>query len=332
MDSSRVCRADGLIIGTLRLQLKEPASQYVLPPNDLAYCGSGTYPVNGRLGRQLTCTYDDALSAVFPEVEESSTFLTTRLSTEHQGLPPNCSTPATLECTYDTYQRVDTYLAQPELFTLLIDHSVSSPELDISANSFSMDGRLTYPGDDTGASGNGKSFDPCWVYGALFNPAKPCVTTGPGGIRVGQKDTFDIVPIGSLLAAGGVTSLDTVVGGNHPNETRRDAGGIYVVNIDYDNYYSYFPSNIRYAYSVSQVVGVQFKAEEVAPAPGASLPNRTIFDRHGTRLLFSQGGRIGAFRATALLTQLVSSIGLIAVSAAIGKCLVLCGCFSRALL
>lgn len=278
----------------------------------------------GRLGRQLTCTYEDALSAVFPEVEETSTFLTTRLSTEYQALPAGCANPSTLNCTYDMWLREDTYIAQPELFTLLIDHSVSSPELDISANSFSMTGRLSTPDDEAGASSDGKAFDPCWVYSNLFNPARPCVTTGPGGVRVGAANSFDIIPLGSLLAAGGVTTLDSPVGGNHPNDTRRYGGGIYVINIEYNNYYTYFPSNIRYSYSVKSVQGVEFKAEEVAPAPGASQPNRTIFDRHGTRLLFSQGGRIGSFRASALLVQLVSSIGLLAVSAAIGKFFIDC--------
>jgi hypothetical protein len=95
---------------------------------------------------------------------------------------------------------------------------------------------------------------------------------------------------------------------------------VLLVSIQYDNYFSYFPSNIRYAYSVQQVRGVDFKVEEVYPAPGASLPTRTIFYRHGVRMLFSQSGRLGAFRAAALLTQLVSSIGLLAVSAAIGTC------------
>lgn len=313
-----MCRADGEIVGTLRLQLKEPDSSYVLPPSALKYCGSGRYPAGGRLGQQLTCTYDDALSAVFPEVEQTSTFLTTRLSREDQELPDGCDNPSTLNCTYETKQRLDTYLAQPELFTLLIDHSVSAPALDISSNSFSMTGRLSEPGDEEGASGNGKAFDPCWAYSNLFDPPRPCPSSGPGTVQVGKTDSYDIVPLGSLLASGGVTTLDSIVGGTHPNDTKRFGGGIYVVSIEYDNYFTYFPSEIRYSYSVKPVLGVEFKAEEVAPAPGASLPNRTIFDRHGIRLLFSQGGRIGAFRATALLTQLVSSIGLLAVSAAIG--------------
>ena len=311
-------RADGELVGTLRLQLQAPAAEYRRTPEQLPYCGHGEYFSDGGWHPQYPCKYDDALEAVFPSVETNALFLTTRQEDIQQNLPPGCPSPDSLDCSYVTNATETSYLAQPALFTLLIDHSVSAPSIDISDSAFHMDGRIAPPGTAGSAANDGDeaSLSPCEAYSVFLDPPAACDTDV---IHVGVKDTFDIVPLGSLMIAAGVRSLDANLtdAGSHAGEARRNSGSVFVVTINYDNYVTYFPSVIKYAYSVSAVKATEFKALETLPAPGASKTWRHIINRHGLRFIFLQSGRLGVFSLPALLVQLVSSFGLIAVSSAI---------------
>lgn len=82
--------------------------------------------------------------------------------------------------------------------------------------------------------------DPCKPYNKVHRICPPFVNLGASGQR-------DIIPIATLLEAAGVNSLDEVAGTTEDlaTETKRFAGVILLVRIDYDNYYTYHPENIR---------------------------------------------------------------------------------------
>ena len=69
----------------------------------------------------------------------------------------------------------------------------------------------------------------------------------PNFIQIGEAGENDIFPIASLLEAAGVDSLDVPAGnlGEIQNETFRYSGLVILVELDYDNYYTYNPNNVR---------------------------------------------------------------------------------------
>ena len=115
---------------------------------------------------------------------------------------------------------------------------------------------------------------------------KPC----PPYIHERFTSVNDIVPIATLLRAAGISSLDEPSGPANPDESQRYAGVVLVLSIAYSNYVSYNASRVVYSYTVTAVPNTEFKTEQVIPAPGSDLPNRTIVDRHGVRIFVVQSG------------------------------------------
>lgn len=87
---------------------------------------------------------------------------------------------------------------------------------------------------------HGNEVDPCKPYERI---GKKC----PEYIRVGVPNTYDIVPVATLLEAAGIDSLDSAGGdlGKIQTETHRYAGIVLLLEVNYDNYFTYNPSNIR---------------------------------------------------------------------------------------
>lgn len=87
---------------------------------------------------------------------------------------------------------------------------------------------------------NGNQVDPCQPY---KRRGKTC----PDYIRVGRQEEYDIMPMVSLLEAAGIDSLDAAAGdvGVIQTETLRVSGIVLLVEVTYDNYFTYNPDNVR---------------------------------------------------------------------------------------
>ena len=87
----------------------------------------------------------------------------------------------------------------------------------------------------------GNDVDVCEAYHRI---GKEC----PSNIRFGEKDVYDIVSVATLLSAAGIDSLDSAGGdvGSIQRQTHRYAGLVLLLDIHYDNYFTYDPTNVRY--------------------------------------------------------------------------------------
>lgn len=302
-------RKTGDVVGTVRLQLQAPADEYYR--SDRPYCGDGgTFPAaGGRPAGRHPCVFWDQYDAVFPPVEATATFLTTRFSRSVYTRPANCTVLSDPACRYGPAEnKTAFFVSDPTFFTLFIDHTMNAPSLDVSRSAVDMDGVLA-----SGAGRSGRSVDPCAAYeGWGF--------TCPPFISVGDPGKTDILPLAALLQAAGTNLSDFVSSDSSSslyNETKRYAGVVLLVSIEYDNFFSYDPDAVRYTYAVSEVANTEFKAQQVIPEPGEDTQRRVLLDRHGVRVLVQQTGTIGKFDFSTLLVQLVSSLGLLAVATAL---------------
>jgi len=237
------------VVGSARLQLRPPAPPYTREPGALGYCGGA-----------LECRYLDQYDVAAPWLEPAATFAATRITETSYTLNASaaCANQTLPGCVYAAVpgSAFAYYIANLEMFTLLLDHTLSAASVGVGA---------------------------------------------------------DILPLRSLLRAAGVASLDTVV--PSLNETRRYAGAVLVVTIEYSNLWfdtnSWSERDLSYVYSVRAVDDAEFKAEEsVATGPGARL----VRDRHGLRVLVKQSGTVGTFDFATLLISLTSGLGLLAVT------------------
>ena len=319
-----------------RLQLQRPSADYRWPDTQAPYCaGPGTpdraapwprvasyyaYPqpglyeytgpgAQGVLTARLPCLFFDENFAVPNPLEANALFLTTRFTTLRQeASPANCTAEQYTFCSFNTTSSVYALVADAEMFTLLIDHSMAVPSLGISRTASQMAGNIQ------GYSGQDDYADPCAPYVAYRAGCPSFVAVGVSGLR-------DIVPLKSLLNAAGISSLDQVAGTDPTlsNETLRYSGLVLLVEIFYSNQFvdtgSYNTSDIRYTYRVATVRNSEFKAQGAVTAdnivPSAA---REIFDRHGVRIVVSYTANVGGLDLQTLLVNLTVSLGLLSVA------------------
>lgn len=232
---------------------------------------AGSYLLNagGVLAPQQSCLYLDALLAVNDPLEDGAIFLPTRITTLNQVITPaaSCAGLAHSYCAWNTTSSSVVYMADPEFFTLLIDHSFSST-VGIDRSSAQMSGAIL--------GTNGKPLNPCDAYA---NFTAGCASN----ITVGQLGARDILPLQTLLLAAGITNLDLVAAHSNINglntQTHRYAGIVLVVNIVYTNYALAAPSaprgtgvindgNVEYYYTVSAIPDESFKSQQAVTSTG----------------------------------------------------------------
>ena len=290
------------VVGSTRLSLRAPAAAYARPPAALAYCGAAT---PGTPGIAPACRYLDEVGAVAPFLEPGAMLATSRVTETAQTMAAGaaCANASLPACVWSTVpgSAVVYFVAELEMFTLLLDHTMSASSVGVARTAAQMAGRLV---DAAGAT-----LDPCDDYTDQGWTCDPAVKVG----RVGAG--ADILPLRSLLRAAGVASLDDVVPAL--NETRRYAGMVLVVTIEYSNFWlstrSWSEKDVSYVYSVRSVDDAEFKAEESEAGEGGP-GTRLIRDRHGLRLVIKQSGTVGTFDFATLLITLTSGLGLLAVT------------------
>ncbi|GAM19547.1 hypothetical protein SAMD00019534_027220 [Acytostelium subglobosum LB1] len=266
-------------IGSIRATLLAPKYRNPTPP----YCtSSGNSTYNGY--PTYECEYWDESLVLYPSTSDTSMFISTRVESEIQKTVNNCQFTSPT-CTYATYNQSLFYIPDIENFTIMLDHTVSAPNLGIQYNARQLPGRLL------NSSGH------------VWTPPAPNV--------VGVQSQYDIMTVGTCLAAAGIYNLD---GPSLSNASRsmRDDGVILLVFITYSNTYTYNTNNFRYTYQFKVIKDTKFKAEE--PIFTTDVNNRYVFDRHGVKMLFIQTGSIGKFDFQTMLLTFVSGIGLVTVS------------------
>jgi len=315
-----------------RLQLQRPSAAYRWPQGEAPYCagnapnGSGgvaafyTYPSPGSYeyvgpgggglpSSQLPCLFFDESFAAPTPLESNAVFLTTRLTSWQEAATPApaCDRQGLEACDWTSLSAHNySYVADVELFTLLIDHSFAAGEIGLSRTASQMAGGIEGTANDDA--------DPCAPYA-------PYAAGCPSFVAVGVSGKRDIVPIKALLNAAGIQSLDQVAGSDPSlaNETLRYSGLVLLVNIVYSNRYldtgSFNASVVRYSYRVTTVRNSEFKVQG-AVTVNNDIPSATreIFDRHGIRIIVSFTATVGDFDVQTLLINLTVSLGLLSLA------------------
>eukprot|EP01087_Luapelamoeba_hula_P017841 TRINITY_DN5664_c0_g1_i2.p1 TRINITY_DN5664_c0_g1~~TRINITY_DN5664_c0_g1_i2.p1 ORF type:complete len:404 (-),score=39.29 TRINITY_DN5664_c0_g1_i2:122-1333(-) len=275
-------------VGSIRTSLMSTQSRGSLPPaaNTLPYCTQAQPSYKGFPNK--LCSYFDEALVLFPQAQADTMFITTRVKIAQQTTGGCEFIDNTCKYHVVANTSLDTYIADIENFTILIDHSMYVEKLGIEADSFDISGLLFNNHGNEMHIDRNKSID-----------------------VIGQKDSYDILTVGLLLEAAGIKSLDDPSFSNK-SETLREDGLILLLFITYSNTYTYNTNNIRYEYTVKAVSRAKFKA--VQPVFTKHYIDRVIWDRHGIRVVFVQTGMLGKFDFQTLLLSFVSGLGLVALS------------------
>eukprot|EP01088_Endostelium_zonatum_P014209 TRINITY_DN3014_c0_g1_i1.p1 TRINITY_DN3014_c0_g1~~TRINITY_DN3014_c0_g1_i1.p1 ORF type:complete len:388 (+),score=55.68 TRINITY_DN3014_c0_g1_i1:74-1237(+) len=275
--------------GSVRISVQSPQTQKKVmpPPEDIPYCqipGRNTY----RNLPIYTCEYWNEDLAVFPVLEQSSLFASTRVTVLEKDLQPAGCNLTDPNCTYAVGSSRIVYVAGIENFTVLIDHSMYCTQIDIQANSLGL------PGELIGYNG-------------------PL----PAGNQVGQEGKYDILNLGTIIQAAGV---DLDAQGIESQSNRYD-GIVLLFFIEYSNTYTFNTGNIRYQYKVRAVENAEFKSMQPIYTKNVNAVN--VYNRHGPRIIFLQTGQLGVFDFPTLLLSFVSGLGLLTISTLIVDLVVL---------
>lgn len=288
-------------IGSIRLSLKEPDTRP--PPSNLTYClDNSTYSssFDSFHKKKLQCRYWDAPLVLYPGMESSSMFISTRVNIEYEYLynnvtGQNCSAEMlSPDCKYIPSKEdplIETYIADPERFTIMIDHAVYAPRVGIQRDGTSLDGYIKGP--------DGEKME----------------VPHTDHQRVGEPGVADIISVATMLKAAGVDDLDAESDYISPkNDSHREsfryAGAVFVVYMVYSNTETYDLYDVQYYYQVTRLKKTEFKS--VQPILTKNIDKRKLYNRHGVRLIFQQVGNLGKFDFQTLLLSFVSGLGLLA--------------------
>jgi len=299
------------VSGNTRTRVVAPSLQYQSEPGDLVYCATnltnpGTYNASDSSLTNLPrfpCVYASEFDVADVTANgffmASDSIVNTMVISSGEG--NNCTNLLHPGCIYETVQTESYYVAQPELFTVLIDHSIAVPTLDIYRSAQTMTGTLLDP--------DGNPVDTCLPY---LRRNLPC----PAYIGFDNPEGLDILAVESLLDAAGISSLDTAAGDTPElmGRSLRDSGVVFIMELQYTNYNSYEEDVVSYTAFVSAVADSKYKRQIPIPGPGEITANRTVLDQHGLKVFITQNGRIGRFNPSTLLIVLVTSMGLLAVA------------------
>jgi hypothetical protein len=250
------------------------------------------------VSERYACQYLDEKWEVANPLEPNSAFFPTRYITYKETAPscktaPNSRTTIN-ECTYaPAGLKTRWYVPDVEAFTLWIVHGISVPSI---ASSWTKDQMVSGQLLDQ----SGKPVDVCAFY-RRRNPAAPCPLNPdmPEAnmthyVSIGVKNVPDIVPIGSLLEAAGINSLDET---NFLTDSYRYGGVTLVVQLNYNNYggltYDSW-KDVKYTMTVEAVRG-KVKGVFATPDDAVQWPStsRTVFERSGLRIIFTFSGTMG---------------------------------------
>eukprot|EP00045_Choanoeca_perplexa_P008389 m.77603 g.77603 ORF g.77603 m.77603 type:complete len:506 (+) comp14474_c0_seq1:119-1636(+) len=282
-------KTEELQAGSVLLNAKAPPRISRLNQNLLPYCCNTTGPCDNDSRLVLPCLYYDEYQAEYPVGKDYSTMVTSRITfTEQTVNQPGCSFQSfNSDCAYEGDTQTNYFVAQAENFTLRIRHAVRGSTVKregANSGSNAMKGELKF------ADGSVRVWpdDQLW-YGQPQNETR----------------NGDIVSVGELLEASGLGSGDAGADGA---TVRYDGLNVIV----YIRYQMSGASSLKYTYEPRALSSAEFKVEQTVYSEDQST--RTIYNRHGVRIIFVAIGTIGEFDFLALMTTLVTGLALLAVA------------------
>ncbi|EGC40099.1 hypothetical protein DICPUDRAFT_74417 [Dictyostelium purpureum] len=243
------------------------------------YCKSNN---NTYAYSKLECEYWDDPLVLFPPGDDVSFTASTRVKITNQTTD-GCSFKDP-RCKYKDVSEESIYVADIEKYTVMIDHTMFSPQSQIQYNARDLSGYIL---DRDGNE----------------------IQINDTNNRVGVKGQYDVLEIGKLLELGGI---DLDAESPDKGDPNRYTGIIALVFIKYSNTFSYSTGNFKYTYSIRQVNDTIYNVKD--PIYFDSLGSRMVLKRYGIRLLFVQDGAIGSFNFQSLLLTMVSGLGLLTVA------------------
>lgn len=304
------------------------------------------YPsLEGQGAVFLTTRVDVVEQQVGPQDSTNNPCVQQDTEPAHGGRPTDFAiTRSTLpECfEWSDKQTYSFYISQIEDYLVKIDHSMLAPNVAKAKTGYSMDkgemlahlveGDCDEKKEDCEVQGlkddDPRTIDPC----DDFEPYSSCPTPAVAdkwGVNVGDKKFTDVMKVKTLLRAAGLSpdALDStgedssMEASGHPWRLRHK-GIVLILQIDYDNTWhsdwGLYPNTdmYRYRYSVINVPDEGYKVTELHDYD-QSEGTRTIYYRHGIRIVLRQTGTIGAFSFASALTTCTTSLGLFAVATVI---------------
>lgn len=329
---------------SVRLQTRAPDNLYRWPNSQPPYCtgtsagslsGSG-YPWAARysipseggkyahMGQppaaQRGCLYLDAASTL-PISESDKLFLPTYIRSTPQAT--TCAAVDRMTCKFGPAENASDpgvtealYTADPELFTIRVDHSLTAPEANLARTGAQMGGQLL--------GRNQAPLDVCAPYAGM---AAGC----PAVVAVGVPGKPDTIPVASLLAAAGIASLDAPSG--FDGKTYRQSGLSLIVGLTYSNYRlasaeaavpgtgTFDTGEVQYTYTVL-TTPAEYKLEsasELVRTPNGTQRQQITFN--GIRIILTTSGRVGYGDFQTALINLGVAASLLSLGILITSCL-----------
>jgi len=262
---------------------------------------------NGGYTAQKPCLNWGHYSAEFPVGLYASSVVTTRVkisSTEsnctQSRFGGNCATFSDLKDEGGAVSASQFYVAGAEDFTILLRHAVKSQYLSTTISgsntgSGRMSGSLRAEDDDTKELKH---------FGAL-DSGSPFVEPTKGDI-ISFQELLDAVHIGNHSMP-----RDDPVNAGQISSRRYDGLNI-VVYIKYEQSKKIGDNSIVYTYVPKVMADLEYKVESIHYEDDGR--KYEIYNRHGIRVTFIQSGKFYEFDFSVLLTTLVTSLALLAVS------------------
>jgi len=290
------------------------ALPYCWEPNRTSQRASGG---SGGEFKTWNCSYMDGAEVAV--IRADSILMTTAVHAYSQHVNPQCDSAfgsrAAPSCSKLWQASDDTlwYVVDPERFTLLIDHAVTTP-----TSQQQLDPRSDFVGYLYVDGGSQRQDDFCKKHkgvsdfwseaGASF---APCYVPPS---RVGASDFFSI---GFLLDSMGMALDESVVDdGEGPEpQLRRYAGMIVTVAIEYHNFRAFHlgvQKGVRYVYKLQAIPGSSYKETRIVTT---DYPTKRVKqDLHGILFELQASGQLATFDFTNMLIQLTTSLALLAVA------------------
>lgn len=308
--------------GIVRLSLRQPTVGFCKsldddchlikqPFSELSYCAQNP---NASAEEVLPCRHMDDREAA---IETGSwVHLVTYLRVYEQRRPcrSDDDTCTRLWASVPAAERrsklpAETFVAQVERFTMMLDHSASAPSVNVT-------------GPDPGARGYIRTDD------AALCSSHPSRSTRPVGfdedpipsagapcyiIPNKTSTNKDFFEISVLLALVGVDLDVACPAPCDPGESRRREGVLLVMEIVYTNFRPWVIglTPVEYEYKVFTIPVTPKRSEEIMVA----YPNeRVIHNTHGIQIYILQSGRLGQLTALRLLITLSAALAMLTVA------------------
>lgn len=315
---------------SVRLTLQEPTNNCnpnkpdcqdsFVPVSQLPYCCAKNSSCRATPGDSCSCSFRPSFSNynctwmggdAASIVQESSIMVTTLVHQYNQTLNASCFEgfpTASGSCSKVWIVDSDAifFIANIEAFTVLVDHSVSSPTNGLAISSRQMSGMLYVAGGSDMqrqlCASRSDAVDS--AVGGSATDGAPCY------LPPDKADGLDVFSVGVLLQAMGVSLEDRSYSGS--GHSVRYEGLTASLVIEYSNTRPWKGlDDTRYIYKPSIIPQSTYKTTQLE---SFGRNRRRKSDLHGVLLDVQPGGSLAVFDLTQALVQLTTSLTLLAMA------------------